>query len=397
LNGDLSGAELLFLNDQRDPARIDDPAPGLFAVLPDGTLAPLAGDLLHTATPSSDDPLSNPLNDGGRGQVLSGLESDAAGLTITFEDRRLNFSDGIGDNDFNDVTYEVLLEPSTGSSLDFVDLGVAVDAAITDDDLNLRGAVAEITGGKQAGDALLLDLPPGSAIRVVEDGSSGRLVLASEAPIADYVAALRATQLDAATEGLREITFRVTDARGAESDPGVVRVNLTTAGAEFGDQADNILIGEPGVDDAIAGRRGDDQLFGLSGNDVIDGGLGDDQLFGGAGDDVLIGGPGADSLTGGAGADRHVFLTLTERGDTILGFDATAGDSLDFGDLFQGGADRGAVDPFLRFDGAGSDVVVSVDKDGAGSDFAFIAMATLVDPTGVTTAQAAADNGTVVV
>ena len=51
----------------------------------------------------------------------------------------------------------------------------------------------------------------------------------------------------------------------------------------------------------------------------------------------------------------------------------------------------------MRFDAAGGDVVVSVDKDGAGSDFAFIAMATLTDPTGVTTAQAAADNGSLVV
>ena len=59
----------------------------------------------------------------------------------------------------------------------------------------------------------------------------------------------------------------------------------------------------------------------------------------------------------------------------------------------RGGADPGAVDPFVRFDAAGDDVVVSVDKDGAGSDFAFIAMATLTDPTGVTTAQAAVDNG----
>ena len=112
---------------------------------------------------------------------------------------------------------------------------------------------------------------------------------------------------------------------------------------------------------------------------------------------MLIGGPGADLLTGGGGADRHLFFTLTERGDTIAGFDASAGDTLDFSELFQGGADPGAVDPFVRFDAAGGDVVVSVDKDGAGSDFAFIAMATLTDPSGVTTAQAAADNGSLVV
>ena len=303
LNGDLSGAELVFLNDDGSPASVDDPAPNLFAVQPDGTLVPLAGNVFHTATPNPDDPLSDPLNDGGLGQVLSGLEPDAAGLTITFEDLRLNLDDNGGDNDFNDVTYEVLLEPSTGSSLDFVDLDVAVDAAVVDDDANLSGAVAEITLGEQAGDALRVDLPAGSAISVVEDGSSGRLVLAGEASLADYVAALRSIQLGAAAEGLREITFTVADARGAESLPAVVRVNLTTAGAQFGDENDNILIGEVGVDDAIAGRRGDDQLFGLSGDDVLDGGLGDDRLFGddtlaaaSDGDDVLIGGPGADML-----------------------------------------------------------------------------------------------------
>ncbi len=45
----------------------------------------------------------------------------------------------------------------------------------------------------------------------------------------------------------------------------------------------------------------------------------------------------------------------------------------------------------------GSNVVVSVDKDGGGHSFGFTAMATLVDPTGITTAQAAVDHGTVVV
>ncbi|MCE3248455.1 MAG: Surface adhesion protein, partial [Geminicoccaceae bacterium] len=274
-----------------------------------------------------------------------------------------------------------------------------------DDDANLGGAVAEITGGKQAGDRLLVDLPPGSAITVVEDGASGQLVLTGIAPIADYVDALRSIKLGAASEGLREITFSVADERGAESAPATVRVDLTTAGADFGGPGDDILLGEAGVNDAIAGRRGDDQLFGLSGDDVLDGGLGDDQLFGddtlpaaSDGDDVLIGGPGADLLVGGGGADAHVYFTLTERGDTIRGFDATEGDTLDFSGLFQGsGVDPGAVDPFVRFDAAGGDVVVSVDKDGAGSDFAFIAMATLTDPTGVTTAQAAADNGSLVV
>ena len=92
-----------------------------------------------------------------------------------------------------------------------------------------------------------------------------------------------------------------------------------------------------------------------------------------------------------------MFFTLTERGDEIRGFDAGAGDTLDFAGIFQGAADPGAIDPFVRFAAAGDDVVVSVDKDGGGDAFGFVAMATLTDPTGLTTAQAAVDNGALVV
>ena len=51
----------------------------------------------------------------------------------------------------------------------------------------------------------------------------------------------------------------------------------------------------------------------------------------------------------------------------------------------------------MRFEAAGSDVGVSVDQDGPSDAFAFMALATLVDPTGVTTAQDAVDNGSLVV
>lgn len=51
----------------------------------------------------------------------------------------------------------------------------------------------------------------------------------------------------------------------------------------------------------------------------------------------------------------------------------------------------------LRFDATGSDVQVSVDQDGPDAAFAFISLATLVDPTGVTNAQDAVDNGALVV
>jgi Bacterial Ig domain/RTX calcium-binding nonapeptide repeat (4 copies) len=404
LSGDLSDAELVFLSNG-GPANVDDIAPGLFIMTPDGSLRPVPGNLLHTAS-VSDDPLVNSLNDGGRGQVLSGLEDDAAGLSITFEDIRLDLGDTDSDNDFDDVTIEVLREPSTVTSLDFLTFKVAADATIEDvDDAHLAGATVEITEGfqtdGQTSDALLLGMPlqdiEDAGLTLIADPSGRSLELVGEAPVATYQNILRSIELDPAGEGVREITFQVADARGAVSEPVTVTVNLTPQGAEFGDDEDNILEGEFGVNDAIAGRDGDDILLGFSGDDVLDGGLGNDELHGGSGDDLLIGGPGADELSGDTGADRHLFFSLEDRGDRIIGFDA-AEDALDFSQLFEEGvADPDDIDPFVRFADEGDHVQVSVDQDGTGADFAFISFATLVDPSGVTTAQDAVDDHSLVV
>lgn len=390
LNGDLGDAPLVFLSDG-DPATVDDVAPELFVVMPDGSLEPVQGELLHTASTSAD-PLVNPLNDSGQGQVLSGLESDTSGLTITFEDLALDGSDG----DFNDVTFEVLLEPATVSSLDFLQFDVAVDAQIDNDD-DLAGATAAITDGFQAGDTLLVDPSLLDGVTLVEDPSGRSLEFVGEASVATYLEILRSIQLDPASgEGTREITFRLEDAGGNFSDPVTVAVNLTTEGADFGDDGDNILVGEFGVNDAIAGRGGNDILIGFSGDDVLDGGLGNDNLLGGSGDDLLIGGPGRDAISGGAGADRHLYFTLAERGDSIFGFNADEGDVLDIGELLGDGATTGDIDDFVRFDAADSDVEVNVDQDGSGDAFSFVTLVTLIDPTGVTTVQESAENGTLV-
>ncbi|MGH6916892.1 MAG: calcium-binding protein, partial [Geminicoccaceae bacterium] len=392
LNGDLSDAELVFQSDGR-PATIDDVAPDLFIVGQDGSLEPVRGNLLHSAT-ASDDPLANPLNDGGGGQVLSGLEADASGLTITFEDQLL----GGSDTDFNDLTFEALPEPSTVSSLDFLTFKVAADATLADvDDANLAGATVAITSGFQADDALLVGLPlAGTGVSLIADPSGRSLELVGDAPVVTYQDILRSIELDPAGRGVREITFQIEDARGASSDPVTVTLDLTSQGTIGADDRDDLLEGEFGVDDVIAGRGGNDLLLGFSGDDVLDGGLGRDELHGGSGDDLLIGGPGGDELFGDAGADRHLYFTLAERGDDIFGFDATAGDTLDFSELFDGAATPDDIDPFVRYEAAGSDVEVSVDQDGSGTAFAFITMATLVDPTGVTTAQEAVDNGSLV-
>ena len=393
LNGDLADTELVFLSDGR-PATIADATPDLFVVMPDGSLEPVQGNLLHSATVSGD-PLANPLNDGAGGQVLSGLQGGASGLTISFEDLLL----GSGDNDFNDLTFEALPEPSTVSSLDFLTFKVAPNATLGDvDDANLARATVAITSGFQPDDALLVGFPlDGTGVRLIEDPSGRSVELVGAAPVATYQEILRSIELDPADRGVREITFEVEDARGAPSGPVTVTVDLTSQGTIGADDRDDVLEGEFGVNDALAGRGGNDLLFGFSGDDVLDGGLGNDELHGGSGNDLLIGGPGGDELFGEDGADRHLYFTLAERGDQIFGFDAGEGDTLDFSDLFGGAAAAADIDPFVRYEAAGSDVEVSVDQDGPAAAFAFVSMVTLIDPTGVTTAQEAVDNGSLMV
>ena len=393
LNGDLADTELVFLSDGGQ-AKIDSAAPDLFVVMPDGSLEPVQGNLLHTATVSGD-PLFNPLNDGGGGQVISGLQDDASGLTISFEDLLL----GSGDNDFNDLTIEALPEPSTVNSLDFLTFKVAPNATLADvDDANLAGATVEITSGFQPGDALLVGLPlDGTGVSLIEDPSGRGLQLVGEAPVATYQEILRSIELDPADRGLREITFEIEDARGASSGPVTVAVDLTGQGTIGADDRDDVLEGEFGVNDALAGRGGNDLLFGFSGDDVLDGGLGNDELHGGSGNDLLIGGPGGDELSGEDGADRHLYFSLAERGDRIFGFDAGAGDTLDFSELFEDSPTSDDIDSFVRYEPAGSDVEVSVDQDGPGGASAFVSIASLIDPSGVTTAQEAVDNGSLVV
>ncbi len=199
--------------------------------------------------------------------------------------------------------------------------------------------------------------------------------------------------LDAApVEGLRQIDVTLVDEHGATSSPFVVSADLSGTGTEVGTAGNDTLIGQPLVDDTISGLDGNDILFGDSGNDTLDAGSGNDILGGSVGNDALSGGPGADSF---------VYSSPAESGDQITGFNANEGDRLDFSQLLQG-ATAATIDDFVQFAPAsGDNVAVSVDVDGAGTNFAPAPFLTLVDPTGVTTgdgaAQAAINNGALVV
>jgi Ca2+-binding RTX toxin-like protein len=319
---------------------------------------------------------------------------DRSGLTIAFEDKPL----GVEDDDFNDVLIDVELTPSLQIAFAGGDFEVFTNTVVNDqDDPNLSRAVVELIGGVQPGDALLLGAAlEGTGVSLVA-ADPERIELEGTASLDTYTQILRSITLDAApVQGDRQVGLNLTDERGATSETFVINVDLSDSGSLIGEADDDSLIGQPLVDDAIVGSEGNDLLFGDSGEDLLSGGPGRDMLLGGTGDDLISGGPGRDQLDGGPDADTFHYQSLADRGDVISGFDATAGDRLDFSSLFGGGADAGNVDDFVSFTPAGGNVEVSVDVDGGGPAFAAVPYLTLVDPTGVTTPEDAVNTGTVV-
>jgi Ca2+-binding RTX toxin-like protein len=346
---------------------------------------PIAGNVFFTTDPTPDSPNDNPLNPDGLGHVISGIQPGHTGLTIGFEDRLLPNG---GDNDFNDVVVDVETSPTllafNGGAVRLI-----LDATVADpDDASLSQASVELLDF-QPGDTLTFDGSlAGTGVDLVTSTATG-LVFEGTAPISVYEQILGNVVLEPApVEGERQIGLTVLDGRGVASDTFVLSADFGATATEEGTPGDDRLVGQPLVDDEISGLGGNDILFGDSGDDLLDGGPGNDILSGSFGNDELIGGPGADSL---------VFSALAERGDAIIGFDADEGDTLDFSRLFDGAADPADIDPFVQFNAAGDDVQVSVDQDGAGTDFAFTSFATLVDPSGVTTAQDAVNQGALVV
>jgi hypothetical protein len=395
LNGEHLNGTLEFQSNGQ-PATINDPTPQLLSTIGPDTFV-IDGNIYHTADPLPGSGLTNPLNNGGHTQTTSGLQPDVSGLTASFEDLLLLTRQS--DDDLNDTIIQVDLVPSTVLRFGYVP-DVAPELQINDTDSGtLSRAVVEIVSGQSGVDALAITAPlAGTGISAVEDGSSGRVVLEGDAAIAVYQGILRSIMIEAGgTLGVREVSIQVEDDQGATSEPAIVRLDYSTSSLIQGNDDPNTLEGTPG-DDPISGLGADDQLFGREGNDLLDGGPGDDILEGGPGSDLLFGGPGRDMVSGDEGADRFFLLSLPDRGDILPDFDATQGDVLDLSALFNGRANAGNIDSFLRFDSAGgNDIAVSADIDGPAPAFDFLQVVTLADPTGVTTVQEAVNSGAVAV
>ncbi|HEX5080324.1 MAG TPA: type I secretion C-terminal target domain-containing protein, partial [Geminicoccaceae bacterium] len=310
-----------------------------------------------------------------------------------------------GDRDFNDAGFQVDLLPTQEFNFSFVPQ-VVPNLEINDpDSSNLSGATVALAPGHPEDHLVITESLAGTGLTALEDGSAGRIVLDGDAPIATYETILRSIVLQAGgTLGERVVSVQVVDDEGAASTPAQARFDFSAASLVVDNDMtpDSRLEGGDGTD-LFSGRSGNDELFGNGGADLLDGGEGNDILDGGPGSDLLFGGPGNDILTGGEGADTFFMLSLPDRGDQILDFNADEGDVLNLSALFSDSSvDAGNVGDFLQFTPSGaSDVQVSADVDGPAAGFDFVQLVTLVDPVGVSAApnaeQQAVANGAVAV
>ncbi|MFA7276076.1 MAG: type I secretion C-terminal target domain-containing protein [Pseudobdellovibrionaceae bacterium] len=137
----------------------------------------------------------------------------------------------------------------------------------------------------------------------------------------------------------------------------------------------------------IEGNDNDNIITGTTGDNDITGANGVDAIVTGAGNDRLEGGNGADILRGGAGADTFIFLadTAYNGSDTLQDFNITDGDKIDVQSLLSVYHTQGGdLANFIRLteDGLGNSII-SIDRDGNGTEFAFTQIALLSGTTGL--------------
>lgn len=180
---------------------------------------------------------------------------------------------------------------------------------------------------------------------------------------------------------------------GKISDVSAADLAKATVPGEFLDQARyNISIAPGSVIENAIGGSGNDYISGNAANNILKGGAGSDILLGEDGNDLLFGGFGADILTGGDGADRFVFDNL-DGVDTVTDFEYDDGDVLEIGNLLSGFDEMADnIADFVRLTENGENTYVDVRVTGTGS---WTHLATLVDVTGLGSAQDLLDNGNI--
>ncbi|MFA5989466.1 MAG: type I secretion C-terminal target domain-containing protein [Sphingomonas sp.] len=177
-------------------------------------------------------------------------------------------------------------------------------------------------------------------------------------------------------EGIDTVSY--TDATGAVTVSLAVTSSQNTGnrGSDTISSVEN-LIGSTSYHDTLTGDANANRIEGRGGNDTINGG---------GGSDTLLGGMGVDTLTGGLGADTFFFdtATLSSAKDTITDFSIAQGDKLDISSILVGYDPlTSLIDDFISFSTSGANTNVSVDRDGNGSTYASIQIASLSGVTGL--------------
>jgi len=216
----------------------------------------------------------------------------------------------------------------------------------------VQGAVYAIalsfleTGSETIGDAFLtIRNSQGNIVTVNDDGGVGNNAFLLFTPSQTGTYYLDISEHDGRTgayglvvEGAVQTTQQLTD--NSDDHPGSPSgtilggkgsdfINLGSAESAYGEQGNDVIVGNGGANgisggigndtlyggggfDFLNGDAGDDILYGSSGGNFLRGGPGNDIVIGGDSSDAIFGGPGKDYLTGGKLADSFIFSRTSD-------------------------------------------------------------------------------------
>ena len=296
----IEGGSFTFVNQDGDPATVNDTGLTLVHIADDGTQTTLDGNIFHASE------ASETLNGDGTDHANLEGNDDGTFFTVDFEDQVT-----VNDQDFNDLNLEVVV---TGGSVDLTDSTFEADTIFgtTSHDSSLEGTDdGEVIRALSGNDTVFggdgNDTIFGEAGNDELDGGAGDDVFkVGSGDGSDNFDGGEGVDTIEATED--NVAITIDNDFGGDNSVEVISSGGNEGVSVTGDASSNVLdFSETTLDgiEEIGGGSGNDTITGTDGDDVIVGGRGNDELDGGAGDDVFkVGsGDGSDNFDGGEGVD----------------------------------------------------------------------------------------------